>query len=94
MPKDKPLNDFHPPIYHGDQDADRLPYEGPPIRTVPAKVNRGRRAPSEGSGVVVGSGAAAGGSEGIEEDFDTDPMGGGGQIAIARVIRKKLDGLP
>ncbi|MBO9671507.1 MAG: hypothetical protein J7485_13430 [Sphingobium sp.] len=77
MSNNKESNAFAPPIYHGDQDEDRLPYEGPAIRTRPAKNNRGRRAPSEGSGVVIGSGAAAGGTGGIEEDFDDDPVGGG-----------------
>lgn len=67
-----------PPIYHGDQDADRLPYDGPAIRTEPQQDNRGRRAAREGSGVVSGSGAAAGGTGGIEEDFGDDPIGGGG----------------
>jgi hypothetical protein len=56
--------------------------DNPPIRTKPAEVNRGRRAPREGSGVVVGSGAAAGGTGGIEEDFDDDPVGGGGRIVM------------
>jgi hypothetical protein len=68
------------PVYHGDQDADRLPYEGPGIRTDASGENRGRRA-AEGSGVVVGSGAGAGGG-GNEEDFDSDPVGGGGSIPM------------
>ncbi|MBO9582365.1 MAG: hypothetical protein J7498_15870 [Sphingobium sp.] len=80
MSNSKDAGAFAPPIYHGDQDEDRLPYEGPAIRTHPAKNNRGRRAPSEGSGVVIGSGASAGGTSGIEEDFDDDPVGGGGVI--------------
>lgn len=80
---------FAPPIYHGDQDEDRLPYEGPTIRTRPANNNRGRRAPSEGSGVVIGSGASAGGTGGIEEDFDDDPVGGGGAGPIPAAPKAK-----
>lgn len=71
-------NPFTPPIYDGDQDKDRLPYEGPPIRTKAEKINRGKRAVREGSGVVSGSGAAAGGTGGIEEGFDNNPVGGDG----------------
>lgn len=48
-----------------------------PVRTSNSDQNRGRRA-REGSGVVAGSGAAAGGSD-IEEDYDGDPIGGGGR---------------
>jgi hypothetical protein len=52
---------------------------GPAIRTEgnSGKDNRGRRAPQSGSGVVIGSGASAGGRGGAE-DFDSDPAGGGG----------------
>lgn len=52
---------------------------GPPVRArgQRARDNRGHRAPPEGSGVVVGSGASAGGG-GCPEDFDSDPQGGGG----------------
>lgn len=78
MPDEKP-SPFKPPIYQGDQDKDRIPYEGSPIRTRPAGQNAGRRAVREGSGVVVGSGAAAGGTVGIEEDYDNDPIGGSGR---------------
>jgi len=39
--------------------------------------NRGMRAPSTGSGGVVGSGAGAGGG-GSPEDYDDDAVGGGG----------------
>ncbi len=51
----------------------------PPVRATgrSAEENRGRRAPRSGSGVVVGSGAGAGGAGGAE-DFDSDPVGGGG----------------
>lgn len=38
--------------------------------------NRGKR-PSEGSGEAAGSGAGSGGSGG-PEDYDSDPVGGGG----------------
>lgn len=76
---DRKTSTDHPPIYRGDEDADRLPYEGPEIRTEPAQQNAGRRAPREGSGVVIGSGAGAGGTGGIVEDYDSDPIGGGGQ---------------
>ncbi len=47
-----------------------------PVRTDGRADNRGRR-PSEGSGVVEGSGAGAGGG-GAEEDYDSDPVAGGG----------------
>jgi len=52
---------------------------GTAIRTtgLSAEKNRGKRAPQSGSGVVVGSGASAGG-KGNEEDFDSDPASGGG----------------
>lgn len=53
---------------------------GPAIRNkgISADASRGKRAPREGSGVVVGSGAGAGGG-GAPEDFDDDPAGGGGK---------------
>lgn len=82
MARDKEKNAFSPPIYHGDEDKDRLPYDGPPIRETPAEHNRGRRAPREGSGVVQGSGAAAGGTGGIDEDYDGDPISGGGPTVM------------
>ena len=65
----------------GDQDSGQ-PRSGPPVRTRPlvAEQNRGKRAPEEGSGVVVGSGAGAGGGGG-DEDFDSDPQGGGGSLS-------------
>lgn len=46
-----------------------------------AQENRGRK-PSEGSGEVSGSGAGAGGSGGAE-DYDSDPVGGGGSFPPA-----------
>lgn len=76
--RNKKTDPFYPPIYQGDEDVERLPYDGPPIRTEPAPANRGRRPPAEGSGVVTGAGAAAGGTGGIEEDYDDDPVSGGG----------------
>jgi len=69
---------YSPPIYHGDQDSERLPYAGPPMTRKPDPANRGRKAPSEGSGVVTGSGAAAGGTSGLSEDFGTDSQSGSG----------------
>lgn len=53
---------------------------GPTVRTkgISAEQTRGKRAPTEGSGVVVGSGAGAGGG-GAPEDFDDDATGGGGK---------------
>lgn len=62
----------------GDKEIGRVPSDSPAIRTKPVKQNGGRRAVREGSGVVVGSGAGAGGTSGIEEDYDSDPAGGGG----------------
>jgi hypothetical protein len=82
MSDKKPSNAYRPPIYHGDEDDDRLPYRGAAIRTQPEPDNSGRRAVQEGSGVVSGSGAAAGGTEGISEDPDSDPIGGSGAIAM------------
>ncbi|MBO9378654.1 hypothetical protein GG804_17940 [Sphingomonas histidinilytica] len=75
--------------YNGE-DASRAPEAGPPInRTgLSAEANRGRRAPQEGSGVVVGSGASAGGGGG-DEDFDSDPQGGGGSAPIGRPVPPK-----
>jgi len=67
-------------IYRGDEDEDRLPYEGPGIRTNAQGDNRGKRA-AEGSGVVVGSGAGAGGG-GNDEDLDQDSAGGGGRVRM------------
>jgi len=66
--------------YKGDESDPKV--EGrPPIRTegLSADENRGKRAPREGSGVVIGSGAGAGGG-GSPEDFDEDPAGGGGAV--------------
>ncbi len=60
----------------GGNDPEPLKQDGPPVRTDGRSDNRGHR-PSEGSGVVEGSGAGAGGG-GAEEDFDADPVGGGG----------------
>ncbi|MBO9575716.1 MAG: hypothetical protein J7494_08275 [Sphingobium sp.] len=77
---EKPL----PPIHHGDQDSGRLPDEGPPIRTRRSDGDEGRRAPREGSGVVVGSGADAGGTGTPAEDYDTDSVGGGGGDVMSR----------
>lgn len=78
MPDRKRSSAYQAPIYHGDQDEDRLPYEGPPIRTEPDPVNSGRHAALEGSGVVSGSGATAGGTAGISEEPGTDPIAGSG----------------
>lgn len=90
MTKDKKA--FPPPIYHGDQDRDRLPYSGPPIRTRAGREEDiGRRAPKEGSGAVVGSGASAGGTGGPSEDPDVDPIGGGGGDAMPRERGSKTE---
>ena len=64
--------------YTPDRD-DPTVERGPAIRTkgISAAENRGKRAPKEGSGTVIGSGAGAGGG-GAPEDFDDDPAGGGG----------------
>lgn len=78
MSDQKKTSPFTPPAYQGDQDADRLPYEGPAIRTQPDPENGGRRAVREGSGVVSGSRAGAGGTAGISEDYNEDSAGGGG----------------
>jgi len=66
--------------YTADEDP-ASPQEGPAVNTEgrDAQANRGKRAPREGSGVVVGSGAGAGGGGGAE-DFDSDPVGGGGAM--------------
>lgn len=68
--------------YTGDE-GDPTVRAGPPIRTdgLPAEQNRGKRAPQEGSGVVVGSGAGAGGGGG-DEDYDSDPVAGGGAVRV------------
>ena len=52
----------------------------PQIKAELPGVNRGKRAPREGSGDVIGSGAAAGGTgggDGVSEDYDDDSVGGG-----------------
>lgn len=66
--------------YHGDMGSP-VPERGPPVRTegLDAGENRGRRAPQEGSGVVIGSGAGAGGG-GSAEDYDSDPASGDGAV--------------
>ena len=78
--------------YTGDEEPS-LPRPGPSINTkVPsAEENRGRRAPQEGSGVVVGSGASAGGAGGAE-DYDSDPQGGGGAMPLRRKDDKPRTG--
>ena len=53
----------------------------PPVRKTSDGNNVGRK-PAPGSGVVVGSGAGAGGG-GNPEDFDDDPVAGGGKLDIA-----------
>lgn len=65
--------------YRGER-RDPTHEAGPKIRTkgVPEEESRGKRAPQEGSGVVIGSGAGAGGG-GSPEDYDDDPSGGGGK---------------
>ncbi|ATE65128.1 hypothetical protein [Rhizorhabdus dicambivorans] len=73
-----------PPLrsgYTGDEESSRIK-AGPQVRreAAAAEENRGRRAPQQGSGVVIGSGAGAGGSGGAE-DFDSDPAGGGGDLS-------------
>ena len=63
-----------------EDDTDRFSLKpGPAINTrgLSAEENRGRRAPQEGSGVVIGSGASAGGGGGAE-DFDSDSACGDG----------------
>lgn len=50
--------------------------------------NRGHRR-SSGSSEVKGSGAVAGG-DGAPEDYDNDPVGGGGSLT-QKVARKKPD---
>lgn len=66
----------------GGEEPDRLK-EGSPVRTegLPAEENRGRKAPRDGSGAVIGSGAGAGGGD---EGFDSDPQAGGGNMDMER----------
>lgn len=73
MSKDR-NHDFSPPIYQGDEDENIKAAKPTPL-TTGRDHNRGHR-PSEGSGVMEGSGAAAGGG-GNPEDYDSDPVGGG-----------------
>jgi hypothetical protein len=73
---------FVPPVYRGEQDAERLPYSGPGIATDPQGNHRGHKAPMEGSGVVSGSGATAGGGGDEREDYDVDPVAGGAASAM------------
>jgi len=68
--------------YHGEEARSLRPKGGAPIRTEPDAKNRGRRAVREGSGVVSGSGAGAGGGSGIDEDYDDDPVSGGGPVLM------------
>lgn len=63
-------------VYRQDQDKDRLSSSDEPVQSSNDRANRGRR-PTGGVGVVQGSGAGAGGG-GPAEDFDSDPVGGGG----------------
>jgi len=76
-------DDYRPPTYRGEQKPRTEDLTGPAPTTEGriARENRGKRAPSEGSGAVVGSGAAAGGGGGFE-DYDADPQGGGGHIPL------------
>lgn len=53
----------------------------PQDETRKARENRGNP-PSVGSGEVTGAGAGAGGS-GSPEDYDADPVGGGGSFPPA-----------
>ncbi|MBW8911795.1 MAG: hypothetical protein JF564_07915 [Sphingomonas sp.] len=78
--------------YTGDEEPSR-PEPGPPIRTegLSAEQNRGRRAPQEGSGVVIGSGAAAGGGGGAE-DHDSDPQAGDGALRVKHLERRPVKG--
>lgn len=68
--------------YTGDEEPGEA-LEGPAVRTegATAAKNRGTRAPQAGSGVATGSGAGAGGG-GSAEDYDSDPVAGGGPSAI------------
>ncbi|HKT75480.1 MAG TPA: hypothetical protein VJQ78_02025 [Sphingobium sp.] len=66
---------FSAPIYQGDEDENIRAAKPTPM-TQGREHNRGHRAPAEGSGVVEGSGAGAGG-RGNPEDFDSDPVSGG-----------------
>lgn len=56
-----------------------------------APENRGMRAPDSGSGDVVGSGAGAGGGGGAE-DYDSDPIGGGGAVRQEHPAKHPEDG--
>jgi len=58
---------------------------GPAIRTdgLSAEDNRGRLAPQSGSGVVIGAGASAGGSNGAGDDYDSDSAAGSGPAATS-----------
>jgi len=82
----KGAHPFHPPAYQGDEDKDRLPHEGPPVKTRSEGSDRGRKAPREGSGVVAGSGAEAGGTgrSAGGENYSGDPVGGGGSGIMPR----------
>jgi hypothetical protein len=75
---------------HPQSESDQSSFFGEPVpkpedQAGPAPItgdateeeNRGMRAPSTGSGGVVGSGAGAGGG-GSPEDYDDDPVAGGG----------------
>lgn len=69
--------------YTGEQETRPLDLAGPAPTSggATADANRGQRAPSEGSGGVVGSGASAGGGGG-PEDYDSDPQAGGGKVRM------------
>ena len=70
------------PGYTGEEDANSLGRRPPsPLRTAgqSEEENRGQRAPKEGSGVVIGSGAGDGGG-GNAEDFDGDAAGGSQEL--------------
>lgn len=74
MNKDR-TEPFRAPVYQGDEDENIRAAKPTPM-TQGREHNRGHRAPMDGSGVVEGSGAAAGGG-GNPEDFDSDPVSGG-----------------
>ena len=81
--------------YNGDLEADRISDVGPPInqKARTGSENRGAKAPDSGSGAVIGSGAGAGaGGGGGEEDFDPNPVAGGGAVGSKPAGAKPIEG--
>jgi hypothetical protein len=68
---------FARPLYNGEKPVECAATKVTPFTTA-TDHDRGKRA-QPGTGVVVGSGAGAGGTNGGNEDYDDDDASGGGR---------------